>query len=140
MPQDEIPKVGDADLSMVVRIARDPVRELRRFLRRRKYFVGIVMSTAFFEHYGIKKIKDHFDQRGIHISEDKIERLPLKEIILFLHGLGLATEQTYSKMFEVKETRDSLVHDISAKYQLTQDGGRRILRKAIECMEDLMSR
>lgn len=98
------------------------------------------MSTAFFEHYGIKKIKDHFDQRGIHISEDKIERLPLKEIILFLHGLGLATEQTYSKMFEVKETRDSLVHDISAKYQLTQDGGRRNLRKAIECMEDLMSR
>lgn len=141
MPQDETESSverGHADQSFAVRIAPNPVEELRRFLSDKKYFVGIIMSTAFFEHYGMKKIKNHFDTSGIHIGENRIERLPLGEIIVVLYGLGLVTEQTYSKMFEVKQKRDNLVHDISAKYELTQNDGRRTLEKAIQCMDDLM--
>jgi hypothetical protein len=37
-------------------------------------------------------------------------RLTLGEIIMFLRGCGLIDQDTYSRMFEVKNKRDDLVH------------------------------
>jgi hypothetical protein len=48
-----------------------PLTILQRAIDEKDWFKGIVMSSVFFELLGIKKLKEHFESKGIGISDKK---------------------------------------------------------------------
>lgn len=115
-----------------------PVRALQETIDQKDWFKGIIMSATYFERLGIKKLKERFQSRGIIISPDRIERLELERIIMFLYGCGIIDQNTYSQMFEVKNKRKDLVHKIGPVYDLNEQEAERLIKKAIECVRKLL--
>ena len=90
------------------------------------------MSAAFFEHFGSLRLKNHLREK---ISEEKIEKLTLAEIIIFLFGLVLITQPCYTKMIRVKEKRNELAHKPFAEADPKE--AKRLIQDAIDCLKEL---
>lgn len=115
----------------------DPVTDLKQAISRRAWFEGIVIATTYFEWLGIRKLKNYFESEGITIGSNRIERLNLGELIVFLYGCSIIDYDTYTKMFKVKHIRDDLVHQPEAKYELQDRDAERLIKKALECVKAL---
>lgn len=60
---------------------------------------------------------------------------------MFLSASGNIDQVTYSKMMEVKDYRDSIVHlEPYTRLKIQPKEARRMIKKAIECLEPLMER
>jgi hypothetical protein len=111
---------------------QSPQEILEDTIKKAEWFKGIILSTAFFEHFGSISLRNHFRGR---ISDDRIRNLTLAEIIVFLFGLGFLSQKGYSKMMRVKEKRDDLAH-----YPFTEidpKEAERLIIDALECLEEL---
>jgi len=112
----------------------DPIQVLRKCIKDKKWFEGIVLSTTFFEGVGTGVLKAHFQNR---IDAKKFERIrSVEQIIVLLHASGIIKEPTYSKMVEVNKFRNSMVHfELSTPQpQLEPKEAKRIIQKAISCL------
>jgi hypothetical protein len=118
----------------------DPISLLQDIIKRKDWFTGLIMSATFFEHFGISRLKEYFHSKGINIGSDRIERLDLGEIIMFLYGCGLIDQPTYTKMFEIKKKRDELVHQKKEMpiFEIKEKEGENLVKNAIECLENLV--
>lgn len=109
-----------------------PIPTLREAIEQEQWFSGIVMGTAFFEVWGLELLKEKFEGK---ISADKLERLRLEEIILFLYSSEIIDQPTYAKMMELKEARNKIVHN---PYELLElDKPKILIEKAIDCLKAL---
>jgi len=111
---------------------KSPPEILQDAIDKGEWFKGMVLSAAFFEHFGSLKLKNHFQGR---ISEGKIDGLGLSEIIIFLFGLKLISQTAYAKMIEVKDKRNDLVHKPFT--EVKSEEARRLVQNAIECLKEL---
>jgi hypothetical protein len=111
-----------------------PIRALEETIKHKEWFKGVVLSATYFEHFGLEKLKEKY--RGM-IDPQKIENLSLEQIIMFLHISGLIDQPTYSRMIEVKNARNNLVHEPWANVVMTPEEAKKIIEKAIECLKFL---
>ncbi|UCH32421.1 MAG: hypothetical protein JSV05_03315 [Candidatus Bathyarchaeota archaeon] len=115
----------------------NPVQVLKDCIEKKEWFKGIVLSTAFFEGLGIAILKDQFRDK---IAPKNFDRMrSVQQIIILLFASGLIRQHTYSKMLEVNEFRNNLVHfPFGAPQQpLKAKEAQRIIRKAISCLKIL---
>lgn len=110
-----------------------PIPTLRETIKQRKWFYGIVMATAFFEVFGLELLKAKFKGK---ISKDKLEHLRLEHIILLLYSSRIIDQPTYTKMMEVKEVRNKVVHD-PFESELEDAEAEKLIEKAIDCLKAL---
>jgi len=109
-----------------------PIPMLKETIEQKQWFSGVVMGTAFFEVWGLELLKEHFKGK---ISEDKLKDLRLEEIILLLYSSKIIDQPTYTKIMEVKEVRNKMVHD---PYKLLElDKPETLIEKAIDCLKAL---
>lgn len=109
-----------------------PIQTLREAIEQKQWFSGIVLGTAFFEVWGLELLKEHFKGK---ISEDKLEDLRLEEIILLLYSSKIIDQPTYTRIMEVKEVRNRIVHN---PYELLElDRPETLIKKAIDCLKAL---
>jgi len=113
-----------------------PIRTLEETIKNldKDWFKGVVLSATYFEHFGVEKLKEKY--RGM-INPKKIENLPLEQIIMFLCISGLINQPTYSKMIEVKNARNDLVHTPWANVAMAPADTKKLIEKAIECLKYL---
>jgi len=126
--------VHDKGFGIDVVLVHKPRASILEALRKEDWFKGIVLSATYFEHFGLEKLKEHYQGR---ITPEKLNRLSLEQIILFLFGSGIIDQATYTKMIEVKDARNELVHEPWANVTLTEKRGKALIRKAIECLKIL---
>jgi hypothetical protein len=110
---------------------KSPLDILQDAIDKEEWFKGIVLSAAFFEHFGSLKLKKHFQGR---ISEEKINDLSLARIIIFLFGLELMSQTAYA-MIEVKDKRNDLVHKPFAEVNCEE--AKHLIHNAIDCLKEL---
>lgn len=110
-----------------------PIPTLREAIEQKSWFYGIVMATAFFEIFGLELLKDKFKNK---ISKDKLEHLRLEHIIMLLYSSKIIDQPTYTRMTEVKEVRNKIVHD-PFESELEDDEAKNLIEKAIDCLKAL---
>jgi len=103
-------------------------------LENKDWFKGIVLSATFFEHFGLERLKEHFKGK---ISPKRLEDLNLASIITLLFGCNIIDESTYTRMIEVKNKRNDLVHQPWENVVLSDKDGKTILKKALQCLKAL---
>jgi len=111
-----------------------PIRSLKETIDHEEWYKGVVLSATYFEHFGLEKLKEKY--RGV-IDPQKIENLSLEQIIMFLYISGLIDQPTYSKMIEVKNARNDLVHKPWEHVAMTPEDAKKLIEKAIECLKYL---
>lgn len=109
-----------------------PIPTLRDSIEQKQWFSGIVLGTAFFEVWGVELLKEHFKGK---ISEDKLENLRLEEVILLLYSSEIIDQPTYTRIMEVKEVRNKVVHNPYELFEL--DKPESLVEKAIDCLKAL---
>lgn len=112
-------------------LVKSPREILQDAIRNKEWFKGIVLSAAFFEHFG-SIILEKRTNGGIKNSN---LNLPLEKILRLLHDFQLVSQPIYSKMREIKKERNSLVHNPFA--DADEDKSKRLIENAIECLEAL---
>ena len=118
----------------------NPIQKLEKCIKDKEWFKGIVLSTAFFEGVGTIVLSTHF--KG-HIAPEKIEHIrSLDQIILLLYASEIIDQSTYSKMIEVNQFRNNLVHikPFAIPQKIQPKKAKRIIKKAIVCLEALMEK
>jgi len=128
---------GHQKVSMTI-LVPNPIKVLQEAINQKDWFRGIIMSATFFERLGIKKLKEHFQSNGINVDQERIERLELERIIIFLYGCGAIDQNTYAQMFQIKNKRDDLVHKVMPTFELNDGEAKRLIEKAIECVKKLL--
>lgn len=121
---------------------RSPIEVLRDCIKQKEWFKGIVLSTAFFEGVGERLLSAHFKET---ISPDKIENLrSVEKIIILLFASGIIDQPIYTKMIEVNDFRNDIVHlrtlEAPTDPKLQPKKAERIIEKAIACLQDLCKR
>lgn len=101
-------------------------------LRNKDWFKGIVSSATFFEHFGLEKLRKHFKGK---ISPERLDKLSLESIITLLFGCGIIDQPTYTRMIDVKDRRNDLVHKPWANVVINDKEGKMIIEKALKCLE-----
>ena len=126
--------VHDKGFGIDAILVHKPRTSILEALRKEDWFKGIILSATYFEHFGLEKLKEYYQGK---ITPEKLNRLNLEQIILFLFGSGIIDQATYTKMIEIKDARNELVHEPWANVTLTENRGKVLIRKAIECLKAL---
>lgn len=115
---------------------KDPIEVLEDCIKHGEWFKGIVLSTTFIEGVGKMVLVSHF--KGT-ISEEKINGIrSVERSIIFLYASKIIDQPTYTKMIEVNEYRNDIVHiEPFTEPYLEPKEAERIIRKAISCLEAL---
>lgn len=101
-------------------------------IKNKEWFKGLVLSAAFFEHFGFHALRTLYEDE---ISEGNLKHLDLAHIIVLLFGSKLIDQPTYSKMTEVRKKRNDLVH--KPFVVIPPKEAEKLIQKAIECLEYL---
>ena len=129
-------KLAERKIVAQVVVVESPITTLEKTIKNKDYFKGLVLSATYFEHFGLMRLKERF--KG-EIKEKKIKNLQLGTIIILLYGSGLIDTNTYSKMMEIKDKRNDLVHTTwTPELDLNPKDAEKLIKKAIECLKALM--
>ncbi|MGB9756170.1 MAG: hypothetical protein ACPLVJ_00090 [Candidatus Bathyarchaeales archaeon] len=112
-------------------LVKSPREILEDTIRNKEWFKGIVLSTAFFEHFGSIILEKHTNG-GIRNSKLK---LTLEKILRLLYDFKLVDKTVYLKMRKIKEERNRLVHNPFV--DVDENESKRLIEDAIECLEKL---
>ncbi|MEM3629563.1 MAG: hypothetical protein QXU46_06240 [Candidatus Bathyarchaeia archaeon] len=82
-------------------LVKSPREILEDAIRNREWFKGIVLSTAFFEHFGSIILEMH---TGGGIKNSNL-KLSLEKILRLLYDFKLVDDSVYLKMREIKRER-----------------------------------
>lgn len=114
-----------------------PYPILEETIEQKRWLSGIIVATAFFEIIGLHRLKEQFKER---ISGDRFQHLTLEQIILVLHASGIIDQPTYSRMMEVREVRNKIVHNPTELDSLKDSKAKRLIESAIGCLKTLAPR
>jgi hypothetical protein len=103
-----------------------PIPILNETIKKKQWLSGIVMASAFFELLGSELLKQKFKDK---IAREKLEDLRLEHIILLLFSSKLVNQTTYTKMMEVKEVRNHVVHNPYELQKLKEKDAKKLIQR-----------
>jgi len=110
-------------------LQKSPREILEDAIRNREWFKGIVLSSAFFEHFSSITL---FKRTNDGINNDKL-KLSLRRLMRLLLDFELVSPEIHSKMMEIAQERNGLVHNPFK--EIDEERARRLIRNAIEILE-----
>jgi hypothetical protein len=115
---------------------QNPAKALEDKIKRKSWFEGVILAAALLESIGMAKLKTYYKKRAVDDLQT-VDRLNCGKIAVYLFGVGLVDQPTYSKMILIDRQREELVKKIRDQYKLKPEEAEKIIRKAIECLEAL---
>lgn len=112
-------------------LRKSPREILEDAIEHEEWFKGIVLSSAFFEHFS-SAILSKITNGGI--NNDKL-KLGLERLMRLLHDFSLVSIEIYSKMREIARERNGLVHNPFK--EIDKENAIRLIQNAIEVLESL---
>jgi len=106
-----------------MRIVINPIEEIETACNTANFFTGFALAVTYFEYEANHILGKVFQNR---ISLKKIERWSLASKIRIVFGLDLIEEEAYSKILEIIDTRNRLIHpegrshDIFLRFRLNE--------------------
>ena len=119
---------------LVEGLVRAPIKILKNSIKNEEWFKGIILSTVLFEIIGQLQLQNHFEGK---IKPQRFERLGLEQIIMFLFASELIDQPTYTKMMEVRRSRNRLVHRLGEGLTLDPKQAKATIIKTIKCLKAL---
>jgi hypothetical protein len=113
---------------------QDPIRALEDKIKRKAWFEGVILAATLLESLSSTRLKVYLEGK---VDPDRVDRLSFEQTIMFLFGSGIISQPTYSKMMEIREERNKLVHKVRSQYKLDPQKAERLIQRAIECFEAL---
>lgn len=121
----------DLTLGIKYSLKKTPREILEDAIENKEWFKGIVLSSAFFEHFSSAIL---LKRTNGGINNDKLN-LSLERLMRLLLDFGLVSIEIYSKMVEIARERNGLVHN---PFKETDEGtATRLIKNAIEVLESL---
>ena len=112
-----------------------PIKTLREAIENKEWFKGIVLSVTYFEHFGLLKLKEHFEGK---IDIGKLKHLGVERMLILLYGSDLIDSNIYTKMMKIRKKRNDLVHGSWTQHiKLDSHDAEGLIEQAIECLEIL---
>jgi hypothetical protein len=121
----------DLQIGIQSSLRRTPREILEDAKRNREWFKGIVLSAAFFEHFG-SVILEKRTRGGIN---NKKLKLDLYRILRLLLDFRIVSEEIHSYMDEIEKERNKLAHE--PFQSIDEARSRRLIENAIRCLEAL---
>lgn len=121
----------DLTLGIKYSLKKSPREILQDAIDNGEWFKGIVLASAFFEHFS-GAILDKRTNGGI--NNDKL-KLNLERLLRLLYDFGLVGDPMYSKMQEIKNERNKLVHNPFT--EINEGKAKELVEDAIEVLESL---
>ena len=102
-------------------------------IEEKQWFAGIIVSASYLESVGKMRLHWRFEEK---ISKDKIDHLTLDETIMFLFASGIVDQQTYTKMQQIKETRNRVAHKVVDALKIEQKPtvAKKTIEQTLECL------
>ena len=121
----------DLTLGIKYSLKNSPREILEDAIENKEWFKGIVLSSAFFEHFSSAIL---LKRTNGEINNDKL-KLSLERLMRLLLDFGLVSIEMHSKMREIARERDGLVHN---PFKEVDEGAAiRLIQNAIEVLESL---
>jgi len=121
----------DLTLGIKYSLKKSPREVLEDAIENKEWFKGIVLSSAFFEHFSsailLKRTDGGIDNNKLELSLERLMRLLL--------DFGLVSIEIYSKMKEIARERNGLVHNPFK--EIDEGAAIRLIKNAIEILESL---
>jgi len=97
----------------------------------------MVISVMYFERFRVKKLEDYFKSKGIPVEPMKLRELRVSKITEMLEGFSLIDQRTRSLMDEARRERNEIVHEIANPDTIDKGKAKKMIEKAIECLQAL---
>jgi hypothetical protein len=132
-------------------MARDirPLGLLKEAIDNRDWFTGLVLSTTFFEMFGLMMLSSYFgrgkkDSEHRNIVADCLDRIGLMKLIQLLYLCGFVRLGTYRKMKSIVKERNTWIHRVKGGKKYLIDAEEKDIEKimnlitdAINCLKEL---
>jgi hypothetical protein len=112
-------------------LLQSPREILMDTIKGKEWFKGIVLSSALFEHFASVILKE-LTKGGVN---NKNLNLNLERLFRLLLDFGLVDKKIHSKMHEIQNERNGLVHDPFTEIDTAK--AERLITSAIEVLESL---
>lgn len=112
-------------------LRKSPREILEDAIVKKEWFKGIVLSSAFFEHFSSAIL---LKRTGGGINNAQL-KLSLQRLMRLLHDFHLVSEEIHSKMAEIANERNGLVHNPFK--EIDEETAIRFIKNAIEVLESL---
>lgn len=74
--------------------ARSPIKFLNDAITQNRYIEGVVFSVVYLEHFGIEKLKQHFNSEGVTVP-NYLKRLSFPSIMRILKKRDIINSARY---------------------------------------------
>jgi len=118
----------------------NPIPEIEKSLKEQDYFRAATFLAAILEYYGRLVINKKLETEGRNVDEQRIDRFSLEEVPVFLYGLKVIDQPSYSALIELNKLRNSLLHIKNAAEFRKRCGNEAeaTIRKAMKCIDILV--
>lgn len=121
----------DLTIGIKYSLQKSPREILEDAIKNKEWFKGIVLSTAFFEHFSSAIL---FKRTNGGINNDKL-KLRLERLVRLLLDFDLVSTSIHSKMQEIAHERNALVHNPFE--EIDEETATRLIKNAIEILVSL---
>jgi Zn-dependent peptidase ImmA (M78 family) len=112
---------------------QDPIKALEDKIKKKAWFEGVILATALLESISVTKLRVYYQDKLDDLG--KIDNLSFEKIAMFLFGLGIINQSTYSRMIIINQQKKELTKNIRLQYKLKPKEAENIIGKAIECFK-----
>jgi hypothetical protein len=88
----------------------NPVPEVEDALKKGDHFRAVALLHAVLEYYGKLPIDKRLESEKRSIDWNKIERLHLFQVALFVYALGIVSQSCYTALIQLNKFRNDLLH------------------------------
>jgi hypothetical protein len=123
-------------------LVRGPIKFLEDELKEKRFLEGVDVSVTYFERFGLEKLSDYFKSKGVPVEPLNLERLKIPAMTRMLERFGIIDNKTHSRMIEVNQVRNKIVHPHTVHGLKDPDAingseAKKAIETAIECLKAL---
>ena len=119
----------------------NPKPEIEKSLEEQDYFKATTLLSAILEYYGKQIIIERLRAKGREVDKERVDRLHLSDVTLFLYGLEIINQSCYSALIELNKLRNNFMHiknlvEFRRKYGKDAET---TIRRAMQCLDAFLA-
>jgi len=120
----------------------NPIPEIEKSLKDQDYFKATTLFAAVLEYYGKQAILGKLRAENRNVDEERIEKLSLGEVSVFLYGLKIIDQPCYSALLDLNKLRNNFLHikDMAEFRRICGSEAETTIRRAMKCVNMLISK
>jgi uncharacterized OB-fold protein len=118
----------------------NPIPEIEKSLNEQDYFRAATFLAAVLEYYGRLAINAKLAAEGRNVDEKRVDRFSSEDVTIFIYGLKIIDQPSYSALIELNKLRNSLLHikDAAEFRKKCGNEAEATIRRAMQCIDALV--